>query len=134
MLGGVQFGLWARRQRGRTATWEYYGYGPDLPALPGPERMSDAEYADWRRKGMWFIAIEVVIVAVVTLVVGLITRSVVAIFLAALIVPCIVIGVASVATAALGVRRMRAHSLPAEPSGGGESANERPDEQRHPVV
>jgi hypothetical protein len=130
----VQISLWGGRRVSSHERWEYYGYGPDLPPLPSVERLSDAEYRAWRRKGRWMASIEIAIVVGIAVAVGVITRSLVAVFVAAALIPCLVMGVGVVVSAVVGMRRLRATSLPAEPPGGRDSAKRRPDEQGGPVV
>lgn len=126
--------LWGGRKPTARQDWDYYGYGPDLPPLPSPPTLSDAEYEAQRRQGIWIISVEVALVVAAAVTVGIITKSPGAAFVAALVVPCLVTAVTLVAGSLLGVRRLSHHSLPAEPAGSGHTADDRPDDQGQPVV
>jgi|SRR5581483_1913899 len=126
--------LWGGREPEPRERPDIYGYGPDLPPLPSVRRLTEAEYAARRRVGIWLVVIETVVVVGIAVVVGLMTRSIAAIFIAVALVPAVVLGATFAVGAALGVRRLGGPSLPTEPSGGGDTGDDRPYDEDQPVV
>jgi hypothetical protein len=126
--------LWGGHEPEPRERPDIYGYGPDLPPLPSVHRLTEAEYAARRRVGIWLVIVETVLVVGIAVAVGFVTRSFVAIIIAAALVPAVVLGASFAVGAALGVRRLGRVSVEAEPSGGGDSGHDGPDDQGQPVV
>lgn len=126
--------FWGGREPRPGQRWEYYAYGPDLPPLPSVGRLSEPERQAQRRKLVWIASVEAVVLAVTVVTVGAVTRNPAAVFVAVLVVPCLVLIAALISGAVLEVRRAADRSVPAEPAGGGAAADDRPDGEGHPVV